>query len=64
METGLLTILLRDEISRKDRSPPSRKQDNETNLPLGNTIPPSSSKSERNEEVVPNTATTIAKPNF
>ena len=37
-----------------------------TNLALHKTIPPGSSKSQRNlnEEVVPNTATTIAKPNF
>ena len=37
-----------------------------TNLALHKTIPPGSSKSQRNlnEEVVPNTATTIAKSNF
>ena len=36
-----------------------------TNLVLHNTIPPRSSKSQRNlnEEVVPNTATTITKSN-
>ena len=35
------------------------------NLALHNTIPPGSSNSERNpnEQVVPNTATSIAKPN-
>ena len=47
-------------------SPPPTKQSKETNLALCNTIPLSSSKSERNpnKEVVSNTATTIAKPNF
>ena len=57
---------LRSEISRKDTSPPPTKQNKETNLTVRNTISLSSSKSERNpnEEVVPNTETTIANPNF
>ena len=57
---------LRSEISRKETSPLPTKQNKETNLALRNTISPSSSKSERNpnEEVVRNTTTTIAKPNF
>ena len=43
-----------------------RNKTKKTNLALHNTIPPGSSKSQRNlnKEVVPNTATTIAKPNF
>ena len=43
-----------------------RNKRKKTNLSLRNTIPPSSSKSQRNlnEEVVPNTATTIAKSNL
>ena len=43
------------------------KQNSETNLGLRNTLIPSSSfKSQRNltEELVPNTATIITKPNF
>ena len=57
---------LRSEISRKDRSPPPTTQNKETNLAVLNTMLHSSSKSERNlnEEVVPNTVTTISKPNF
>ena len=57
---------LRSEISRKDTSPPPTKQNKETNLSLCNTMLPSRSKSERNpnKDVVPNAATTIAKPNF
>ena len=43
-----------------------RNETKKTNLALHKTIPPGSSKSQRNlnEEVVPNTATTIAKWNF
>ena len=39
-----------------------RNETKETNLALHQTVPPGSSKSQRNlnEEVVPNTATTIA----
>ena len=57
---------LRSEISRKDTSPRPKKQNKKTNRALYNTIPPSSFKSQRNlnKEVVPNTATTIAKSNL
>ena len=43
-----------------------RNKTKKANLALHNTIPPSSSKSQKNlnEEVVPNTATTIAKSNL
>ena len=43
-----------------------RNETKKTNLALHKTIPPGSSKSQRNlnEEVVPNTATTIAKSNL
>ena len=57
---------LSEEVWTKDTSPPPMKWNKKTNLALHNTIPPGSSKSQRNlnEEVVPNTATTIAKSNF
>ena len=57
---------MRSEISRKDTSPRPTQQNKKTNLALHNTIPPNSSKSQRNlnEEVVSNTATTIAKSNL
>ena len=63
---NLINSTLRSDISRKDTSPPSTKQKKKTNLALHNTIPLSSSKSQRNlnEEVVSNTATTIAKSNL
>ena len=53
-------------FEQKDKSPPPTKQNKKTNLALHNTIPSGSSKSQRNlnKEVVPNTATTIAKPNL
>ena len=51
---------------KKGHKPSSNETKQKTNLALRNTIPPSSSKSQRNlnEEEVPNTAKTIAKPNF
>ena len=72
LERGYPQNLINNTISkvkfqlRKDTSPPPTKQNKKRNLALHNTIPPSSSKSQRNlnEEVVSNTARTIAKSNL
>ena len=63
---NLINNTLRSEISRKDTSPHATKQNKKTNLALHKTIPPSTSKSQRNlkKEVVSNTVTTIAKSNL
>ena len=53
-------------FQKKGPKPSSNETKQKTNLALRNTIPPSSSKSQRNlnEEEAPNTATTFAKLNF
>ena len=70
-ERGYLQNFINNTLSEvkfqeRTESLPPTKQNKETNLTCRNTIHSSSSKSQRNlnEEVVANTATTIAKPNF
>ena len=66
MERGYPQNIIHNIISRKDTDPSPTKQNKEKDLALRNTTAPSSSKSEinPNDELVPYTEITIAKPNF